>query len=73
MKIIKDGNKPDMDISRIFRCKSCQCVFEADKGEYEWTWTNPQMFEGESTEFHLKAKCPCCNMPVESVERMHLA
>ena len=56
MFIIKDGDKELAEKKRkqtkLFECKICGCVFEADKGEYK----------GEEARFSLwySAKCPCC-------------
>lgn len=68
MKIIKDGAKPDMDISRLFTCHFCDCMFYADKGEYKWTWTNRPEFEEEPRIYHFEAKCPCCDLLAAAVE-----
>lgn len=72
MRIIKDGYKPDMDISRVFKCHFCECIFEADKDEYKWRWTNQPEFKGAPIEFHLEAKCPCCGMRIDIAERKYL-
>lgn len=58
MKIIKAGNLEKIKQlekgTKQFKCPFCDCVFEADKGEYSngsrqcWDW-------------EASAECPCCN------------
>ena len=54
MFIIKDGNKELAEKKRkqtkLFECKTCSCIFEADKGEY-FNFRFGVMYY---------AKCPCC-------------
>ena len=57
MQIIKPGNlekiKQLQKATKRFKCSYCDCVFEADKGEYtpgsglQWDW-------------EASAECPCC-------------
>ena len=54
MFIIKDGDKELAEKKRkqtkLFECKTCGCIFEADKGEY-FNFCFDVMYY---------AKCPCC-------------
>lgn len=55
MNIIKQGNPEKIQqlqkATKRFKCCTCDCVFEADKGEYtpgnQWDW-------------EASAVCPCC-------------
>lgn len=57
MVIIKDGDKELAEKKRkqtkLFECKICGCIFEADKGEYRGE-------EGCGFCYYYYAKCPCC-------------
>ena len=56
MFIIKDGDKELAEKKRkqtkLFECKICGCVFEADKGEY--------LIRDFRFDVMYYAKCPCC-------------
>ncbi len=56
MKIIKAGDKNLLKQIIRFTCPKCLCVFEAEKGEWEYA---PQMQQqrGEGT---YRVVCPCC-------------
>lgn len=64
MFIIKDGDKELAEKKRkqtkLFECKICGCIFEADKGEY----TNTD-FQWDS---YYYAKCPCCGYNANETE-----
>lgn len=55
MFIIKDGDKELAEKKRkqtkLFECKICGCVFEADKGEY--------LIRDFRFDVMYYAKCPC--------------
>lgn len=57
MFIIKDGDKELAEKKRkqtkVFECKTCGCVFKADKGEYRGE-------DGCDFRYYYYAKCPCC-------------
>ena len=67
MRIIKEGNKPDIDTERFFECRYCGCMFYANKDEYKWVWTD--RFKGEPIVFLFNAVCPCCKMIASSDEK----
>ena len=51
MKIIKNGDMEKVNNPKIFECKKCGCVFEANYGEYRYSFgTEPSVF----------ARCPMC-------------
>ena len=52
MKIIRQGTIPH----KRFECEYCGCIWETNKGEYEWT---PQIarMDGEKPYY---MQCPCC-------------
>lgn len=57
MKIIKEGiSKEEVERkkreTKRFECKTCYCIFEADKGEYEY---EDNYIYGE-----YRCKCPNC-------------
>lgn len=57
MKIIKKGKSKEeleaiLKVTKRFECKTCGCVFEADKGEYKY------MDDGIYSEYYCK--CPNC-------------
>lgn len=57
MKIIKQGmSKAEIEkiknIVKRFKCRTCECIFEADKTEYE--------SEEEYTYMRYYCKCPNC-------------
>lgn len=57
MKIIKEGKSKEeikaiLNETKRFECKTCGCVFEADKGEYEYL---DDYIYGE-----YYAECPNC-------------
>lgn len=59
MKIIKQGKteeelKAILKETKCFECKTCGCVFEADKGEYTYTT--------QYNETHYYCKCPNCKI-----------
>ena len=70
MNIIKQGKtkeelKAILNVTKRFECKTCGCVFEADKGEYET--------EEARIYSYYYCKCPNCGQKVNEVifwERM---
>lgn len=56
MKIIKDGDTKKIEQmqkqTKRFKCHVCDCVFEANKGEYE---------DAVQWEPLASAVCPCCS------------
>ena len=61
MKIIKSGDRKK---PRRFTCGMCGCVFEAEKEEYNTTYTNGR---GELITKY-SAKCPECEFEVIEFE-----
>lgn len=53
MKIIKPGKPQELKQIKKFQCPTCECTFEAEKGEYV-------MAEMEYNTFGYACKCPCC-------------
>lgn len=62
MKIIKPGNINLLRETKLFRCKKCGCVFEADKGEYEYL-SSPQY-----NDVYYLYPCPTCGNTVYTHE-----
>ena len=56
MKIIKDGDPSIVKQIIRFVCPKCLCIFEAEKGEWEYAPTIAQQ-RGEGT---YRIICPCC-------------
>lgn len=59
MKIIKEGN---INATKRFECKRCGCIWEADKGEYEYT---PLMAIQHDNLKPYWMKCPICKSCVD--------
>ena len=62
MKILQEGNPRKHEIKR-FRCLNCDCIFEADKGEYQTKKYPPYGFTHS-------CKCPCCGEEVIEHEEL---
>lgn len=55
MRIIEPGDpRKALDI-RVFKCLKCGCVFEAERGEYEF---------GNQLDPGPYCQCPCCGYTV---------
>ena len=52
MKIIKEGNKRQLNKIKRFECTSCGCIFEADKTEYR--------SGNQYNESYYYCECPFC-------------
>lgn len=62
MNILKQGEIPEyLQTVKRFKCYTCGCVFEADKGEYE--------SEFYYNEIAHRCKCPCCGVTADSVPK----
>lgn len=68
MFIIKDGNKEVAEKKKkqpiVFECKTCGCVFVADKEEYTDS--------GCSWDYCYYAECPCCGDDVRGTKGKQL-
>ena len=60
MRIIKEGKIPKE--TKTVECGYCGCVFEVEKGEYEYTSYIAQWHDGAKPYY---CKCPCCKYEVE--------
>ena len=61
MKIIKPGDVRKSREVRLFECKACGCIFEADSSEYfQIGWTIRQR--------EFCCHCPTCGREVIAVE-----
>ena len=61
IKIIREG-KIDKQVLR-FTCEKCGCIFEGEKGDYNWNYYQ------RDNEAIQSIKCPCCGKWVQVVER----
>ena len=59
MKIIIPGDLKRLNETRQFKCKACGCVFEADKGEYKFQYS-----QREDLEWY-EIRCPTCQRWVQ--------
>ena len=68
MFIIKDGDKELAEKKRkqtkLFECKTCGCIFEADNGEYLITDCRFDVM--------YYAKCPCCGYNANETKEKQL-
>lgn len=53
MKIIQDGNPDKLKEIVRFTCKKCDCIFEAEKGEYKT--------DSQYNETYYICECPFCH------------
>lgn len=60
IKIIREG-KIDKQVLR-FTCQNCGCIFEGEKGDYNWSYYQ------RDNEAICSIKCPCCGKWVQTVE-----
>ena len=63
MKILKEGKTKEeleaiMKCTQKFRCSTCECIFEADNGEYEY----------EDNYYYAVCYCECPNCHHKSYE-----
>lgn len=68
MKIIKQGKTEEelkviLNKTKRFKCKTCGCIFEADKGEYEYS--SSCLNEGG----YYYCICPNCKKNAHEVKR----
>lgn len=61
MKIIKQGDLDKLKQTKLFECKKCGCVFEAEKSEYDIVNNDDYIYC--STLY--RAECPWCKNYVE--------
>lgn len=65
MKIIKHGDPKKIEQmqkqTKRFKCRVCDCVFEANKGEYHEG-------SGCSWDWEADAKCPCCKQTAYEIK-----
>lgn len=54
MKIIQHGNIDRLKKVIEFKCKLCGCVFQAEKGEYKYQYS-----QRDDASWY-EAKCPLC-------------
>lgn len=52
MKIIKQGDLNRLKKTVSFECKTCGCIFEADKDEYS--------IQHQYNHPYVSVTCPCC-------------
>lgn len=62
MKIIKNGNKNLLSVTKRFKCEKCGCIFEANKNEYK------AGTQYNDTYYHCK--CPQCDNDTSQVMAM---
>jgi rubredoxin len=65
MKVIKQGKtkeelKAILNATKRFECKTCGCIFEADKGEYK--------SEDVQRYTYYYCECPNCSMNASEVK-----
>ena len=58
IKIIKQGDLNLLKRTLRFECKACGCVFDADKEDYVF------QFSQRENENWYETKCPCCGKTV---------
>lgn len=63
IKVIREGER--QVYARRFECKTCGCVFLADKSEYAGTWD----YSTPLVSIVYVCECPCCGDEVRTASK----
>lgn len=63
MEIIVQGNLDKIKKTKEFNCLKCGCVFKANSGEYQYSWS-------QYNESYYSCICPYCGNKVYSTSQI---